>query len=171
MVCILGCDHYLQEYDLQDWQEEIRKIEHELKGKFYSVTEEIIRNQAIRFIGEECKPAQNTIPRKLAVELGCKYAEIDMSSEERERKGIPKNNERPGSDEQKRCNTLREEYMVERTYRESTLETSKLIVCGALHIDGLANRFRERGEEVATRNLLNEGWCDLPWDKLMRGEL
>jgi hypothetical protein len=42
MVYILGCDHYLQEYELQDWQDEIRKIERQLKEKFYSVTEKII---------------------------------------------------------------------------------------------------------------------------------
>jgi len=171
MVYILGCDHYLQEYELQGWQDEIRKIERQLKEKFYSVTEEIILDQAVKFIGEECKPGQNTIPRKLGTELGCKYAEIDMNSEERERKAIPKGYERLGSDEQKRCNALREDYMLERTYRESTLETSKLIVCGALHVEGLANRFRERGEEATTRNLLNEQWCDLPWDRMMRGEL
>jgi hypothetical protein len=171
MVYILGCDHYLQEYELQDWQDEIRKIERQLKEKFYLVTEEIILNQAIKFIGEECKPGQDTIARKLAMELGRKYAEIDMSSEERERKAIPKGYEKLGSDEQRRCNALREDYMLEQAYRESTLETSKLIVCGALHVEGLADRFRERGEDVTTRNLLNEQWCDLPWDRMMRGEL
>jgi hypothetical protein len=57
MVYILGCDHYLQDYDLQDYTEEIRKIERELKERFYSITEEIIRAKAITFVGEECKPA------------------------------------------------------------------------------------------------------------------
>ena len=171
MLHILGCDHYLQEYELQDCQEEIRKIEHELKKKFYSVIEEIIGGHAISFVGEECKPAQKTIPRELASERGCKYAEIDMSLTERERKGIPKNYEKLGNEEQRRCNALREEYMVDRTYSESTPEESKLIVCGALHIEGLASLFHKREKEVVTRNVLSEDWCDLPWDRMMRGEL
>jgi hypothetical protein len=171
MVHILGCDHYLQEYELQDGQGEIRKIEHTLKEKFYAVTEEIIRKHATKFVGEECKPAQKTIARELAAEFGCIYAEIDMSSAERERKGIPKNYERLGSEEQKRCNTLRESYIVERTYSEATPEESKLIVCGALHIDGLATIFRQREGEVVTRNVLNDEWCDLPWERMMRGEI
>jgi len=170
MVHILGCDHYLQEYDLQDYTEEIRKIERELKERFYLITEEIIRTQAITFIGEECKPAQRTIPRALAAEHRCKYAEIDMNSEERERRGIAKNYDDLGDDEQRRCWGLREDYMVERTYAESTVEAAKLIVCGALHIDGLERRFRER-EEVTTRNLLAEKWCVLPFERMMRGEL
>jgi hypothetical protein len=171
MVHILGCDHYLQEYELQDCQEEIRKIEHDLKKKFYSVIESIICDHAINFVGEECKPAQKTIPRELAAERGCKYAEIDMSSAERERKGITKNYEKLGNEEQKRCNALREAYMVERVYSESTPEESKLIVCGALHIEGLASIFRKREREVIIRNVLSEEWCDLPWEKMMRGEL
>jgi hypothetical protein len=171
MLHVLGCDHYLQGYDLQDWQDEIRKIEHELKGKFYAVTEEIIRAYAIKFVGEECKPAQDTIPRRLAAELGCKYAEIDMSMAERERNGIARNYEKLGEEEQKRCNALREEYMVERTYAESTLDASKLIVCGALHVEGLSNRFRERGEQVTSRNVLKEAWCVLPFERMMRGEI
>jgi hypothetical protein len=171
MVYILGCDHYLQDYDLQDYTQEIRKVERALKERFYSIIEEIIRAQTITFVGEECKPAQETIPRALAAELGCKYVEIDMASEEREKRGIAKNYDELGNDEQKRCYELREDYMVERTYVESTVEAPKLIVCGALHIDGLARRFREREEEVVTRNLLTKKWCVLPLDLMMRGAL
>ena len=98
MVRILGCDHYLQEYELQDCQEEIRTIEHDLKKKFYSVIEAIICSRAINFVGEECKPTQKTIPRELAAELGRKYAEIDMNSAERERNGIPKDYEKLGNE-------------------------------------------------------------------------
>ena len=130
-----------------------------------------MRANGIGFVGEECKPLQDTIPRRLAAELGCKYAEIDMAAEERERNGIPKNYERLGEDEQERSFAIREEYMVARVYRESSLQASKLIVCGALHINSLAKRFHDRGEIVTTRNLLNEEWCDLPWDRMIRGEL
>jgi len=171
MVYVLGCDHYLQEYELQDWQEEIRKVEQELKGKFYSLTEEVMRAYAITFVGEECKPAQDTIPRRLATEIGCKYAEIDMGTAERESNGIPRDYEKLGAEEQARCNALREEYMVKRTYSESTVEEAKLIVCGARHIEALASRFRDREREVIMRNALNEKWWDPPWERLMRGEI
>ena len=171
MVYILGCDHYLQEYELQDFQDEIRKIEHELKGKFYALTEEVIRTHCVKFVGEECKPGQDTIPRRLCAELGCKYAEIDMNSEEREKHGIPKNYEKLGNDEQQKCNALREKFMVQRTYSESTVEATRLIVCGALHIEGLAEQFREREPRVIVRSVLNETWWDPPWERMMRGEI
>jgi len=166
-----GCDHYLQEYELQGFQDEIRKIERELKGRFHALTEEIIRTHSIKVVGEECKPGQDTVPRRLSAELGCEYAEIDMNSEDREKHGIPKNYEKLGDDQQRRCNALREEFMVERTYSESTVETAKLIVCGALHMEALAQRFREREPQVIVRNVLNEKWWDPPWEKMMRGEI
>jgi hypothetical protein len=118
------------------------------------------------------------MPRELAAGRG-KYAEIDMNSPERERKGIPRNEEKPGNEGHRRGHALREEhYRVERTYSPSPPEESKLIVCGALHFDGLVSRFREREREVVARKVLGEQCRDLSWEsrdrswaRMMRGEL
>lgn len=94
MVYLLGCDHYLQEYNLGESNAEVRQIEHDLKNTFYSVIERIVQTHKIDFVGEECKPTQATIARAVAIELGCSYAEIDMPAAERERNEIAKDYQR-----------------------------------------------------------------------------
>src|ERR1700729_1577736 len=72
MVYLLGCDHYMQEYDLCEPTAGIQKIERELKEAFYLQIEQAVGGCNIEFIGEECSPAQRTIARAIAEERGCK---------------------------------------------------------------------------------------------------
>ncbi len=77
-VYILGCDHWLQPYDLCEPMPQFQEIERQLKQRFYSIVEELIKTQNIASFGEECKRNQRTIPQALAEENGCQYVEIDM---------------------------------------------------------------------------------------------
>ena len=158
MVYLLGCDHYLQEYDLTEPDEEVRTVECTTKKRFYDLTSEIMQREGIQFVGEECKPGQRTIPRVVASECACSYTEIDMPLQERERRGIPRNYQGLGEPERVRGYAMREDFMVERTYSQSTVDTNKLIVCGGEHLKGLETRFAQRGETVVTRNLTSEEW-------------
>jgi hypothetical protein len=158
MIYILGCDHNLQNYDLTEHDEEIAKIERLTKEKFYELTKEIVVSNEISFVGEECKQGQETIPRAIAGELACAYAEIDMTSEERASCDIARNYQALGQQEKDRVYVLREDYMVERTYSESTFDVRKLIVCGAEHLKGLQKRFELRGENVRAQDLTREEW-------------
>ena len=166
MVYILGSDHYLQDYQLGD-PEDVRKIEFDLKHKFYLIVEEIVGTHKIEFIGEECKVGQNTIPRAIAKEVCCKYAEVDMSAIEREKRGIARDYE-SREDEKARGCALREDYMVGRIYAESNVEARKLIVCGALHIESLAKGCQMRGDDVATRDLTKEAWLAAAYQERFR---
>jgi hypothetical protein len=158
MVFLVGCDHYLQEYELTESNDELRKLERKTKEQFYELSKEIIRGEQIQFIGEECMPNQKTIPRVLASELGCNHAEIDMPLEERAKRGIERNYQELGEAVRDRVYAMREEYMVERIYSESSPEMRKLIICGAEHIKGLHARLAERGERIALRDMTQEDW-------------
>src|SRR5579859_4275382 len=158
MVYLLGCDHYLQEYERTEPEDSLWKSEYAAKETFYEIGKEIIKAERIQFVGEECRQDQKTIPRALAAELGCSYAEVDMPLEHREKRGIARNYLELGDQERDRVYAMREEYMVGRIYSESAVETRKLIVCGAEHVEGLETRFRASGEEVTTRDLTKEDW-------------
>jgi hypothetical protein len=156
MVFLLGCNHYLQYYDLMETEEQLKKLEFQTKESFYELLQEIIQRRKIIFVGEECWPQAKTIAGVLASELSCHYAEIDMMIVQRRRRGVPDKYQELGSEERARCFAIREDYMVKRTYEESTADTQKLIVCGAEHLNGLEVQFSSHGEDVTTRDLTKE---------------
>lgn len=158
MVYLLGCDHYLQEYDRTESIDELWTAEHETKERFYELTKSIIESERIEFVGEECKHDQKTIPRALATELGRRYAEIDMALEERDIRSIPRDYQSLGEDVRTSVYNIREDHMVQRVYSESSIGLRKLIVCGAEHLKGLEARFRQKGEHLTTRDLTKEDW-------------
>ncbi len=158
MVYLLWCDHYLQEYDRTEPVEELWANERKTKEQFYELVKDVIKSERIRFIGEECNAGQRTIPRVLATELHCDYAEIDMPVEERDEKGIARHYQAMGREERTRVYNIREDYMVQRVYSHSRVDARKLIVCGAEHLKGLEARFRQEGEDVTARDLTKEDW-------------
>ncbi len=166
MVHILGCDHYLQSYDLREFMDEFRTIERELKGRFYSIVEDLIIANRVLLIGEECKPGERTIPQVLARERGCEYVEIDMPVEERKRQGIPDDYEQVGGEIRARAIESRERHMVSRSMQIDVGEGPRLIVCGAEHIAGLRLKFEEIGETVSTRNVVAERWFNPPFKRI-----
>jgi len=158
MVYVLGCDHYLQEYDRTEPDDSLWESECAAKRRFYEIAKGIIEAERIQFVGEECRPDQKTIPRALAAEVRCSYAEIDMAPGDREKRGIARNYQEMGDHERDRVYAIREDHMVERVYSESTVEMRKLLVCGAEHIKGLLTRLVEHGEEPVLRDLTKEDW-------------
>jgi hypothetical protein len=158
MVYLLGCDHYLQEYDRTESADELWAVEIKTKEKFYELVKNVVESERIQFVGEECKRGQKTIARVLATELQCSYAEIDMPIEERDRRGIARDYQKLGEEERNRVYNVREEYMVQSVYSESSVDTRKLIVCGAEHLKGLESRFLRTVEQVSKRDLRIEDW-------------
>jgi hypothetical protein len=158
MVYLLGCDHYLQEYDRTESLDELWKVERETKEQFYELTKNVIESEGIQFVGEECKKGQKTIPRILATELGCRYAEIDMPIEERDRRGIPRDYQSLGEEVRTSVYNLRENHMLQRVYSESNIGERKLIVCGAEHLKGLEARLRQSEGQLTKRDLTREDW-------------
>ena len=158
MVYLLGCDHYLQEYGRTESLDELWAVEFKAKEQFYELIKNVIGSERIQFVGEECKRGQKTIPRVLATELRCSYAEIDMPVEERDRRGIARDYQRLGEEERSRVYNIREGHMVQRVYSESNVDIHKLIICGAEHLKGLESHFSRRGEDVSKRDLTEEDW-------------
>jgi hypothetical protein len=158
MIYLLGCDHYLQEYERTESIDDLWAMERKTKEQFYDLTKHVIESERIDFVGEECKHDQKTIPRALATELGRRYAEIDMPVEERDRRGIARDYQSLGEDVRTSVYNMREDHMVQRVYLESSISLRKLIVCGAEHLKGLEARFKQEGEHLTTRDLTKEDW-------------
>jgi hypothetical protein len=171
MLHIVGCDHYLQPYELQEFMDDVRDIEKQLKGTFYSKLEELIKNKKVAIVAEECKPNQKTIPRVLAREQNAEYIEIDMPLEERHKLGIPDDYEQRGGAVRANAIELRERHMVEKTLTKCKRSDSCLVVCGSEHIAGLRQKLVSHGHDVAIRDVTAESWFDPPWAKPSRGEL
>lgn len=158
MVYLLGCDHYLQGYDRTESVDELWAEERKTKERFYELIKNIVESERIQFIGEECRQGQKTIPRVLSTELCCRYAEIDMPVQERDRRGIARDYQSLGEEERTRVYNIREEYMVQKVYSESNVGARKLIVCGAEHLERLAARFGQSGEQLTARDLTKDDW-------------
>lgn len=114
MVYLLGCDHYLQEYERTESVDELWAAEHKTKEQFYELTKNVIGAERIQFIGEECRHDQKTIPRVLANELACGYAEIDMPVEERDRRGVARDYQSLGEGVRTSVYNIREDYIVQK---------------------------------------------------------
>lgn len=148
----------MQEYERTESVDDLWAVERKTKEQFYELIKSVLESEQIDFVGEECKHNQKTIPRVLATELGSRYAEIDMPVEERDSRGIPRDYQSLGEDVRMSVYNVREDYMEQRVYSESSLGSRKLIVCGAEHLRGLEARFRQRGEQVSARDLTKEDW-------------
>lgn len=134
MIHIIGADHYLQPYGLKEWSDKSRLREKAMKAMFYSILREAIQSNGVRFVGEECKPNERTIPRAVAEERNCAYAEIDMPIAQRREAGIPDNYQSLGDEMRQRAYEIREQYVVARSIQSP--ENHKLIICGREHIAG-----------------------------------
>lgn len=156
MVFLLGCNHYLQYYDLMEVEEQLKKLEFQTRERLYELMQKLMQSREISFIGEECWPQTKTTASVLASELSCHYAEIDMLIAERRRRGILDNYKELGPPERDRGFAIREDHMVKRVYEESTVDAQKLIVCGAEHLAGLEVRFLSHCEDVMMRDLTKE---------------
>lgn len=156
MVFLLGCNHYLQYYDLMETDEQLKNLEFQTRGSLYELLQETIQSRKITFVGEECWPQTKTIARVLAPELSYHYAEIDMMIVERRLRGIPDDYQELDPAQRDRCFAIREDHMLKRVYEETTVDSHKLVICGAEHLKGLAARFSVHGEVVTTRDLTME---------------
>jgi hypothetical protein len=170
-VHVWGIDHYFQNYELKEWMDECRKIEVDIKGRFYKELETAIGEEKISVIAEECKKDEKTIPRALACEQKCEFREIDMPLDVRRANGIPDDYEQRGDEEKLRGYLVREQHMFAKAVENLTADTNLLVVCGTEHMQRIADTFSQAGHEVVIRNVATESWFDPPYRRLERGEL
>jgi hypothetical protein len=142
----------------------------QLKQKLEQILRRKVKERGVEFIGEEADFDSETIAER----LGLPWANIDMPKAERESRGIAEEQKRRirvpsylGSDARTGLttegyqrdvgsgwveleprlpsDTIREEYMFERVIKEAGDAQSITVICGILHSEELAKRFRRSG--------------------------
>ena len=189
-VYILGINHKLQISEVLSFGAELMQVEQAQKREFKELLESLVKDFQIQFLGEEmeieslwkerCEFLKNlatevgkpvpglakfeTVAAQIARNIGCDYAEIDMTLQERNRRGIPRNyTEEASMEEKERWNQVREEHMIEKTLRLARKFSNILIVCGSDHVDRLGMHFQQLGHVIVTRYVRDEPWYKEDW--------
>ncbi len=171
-IIIIGVNHQIQPAEILSGSSngKVQAFEREQKEAFGSFVYAKIEQRGVQFIGEEARHGQETVVERLCARDNRRYANIEMTLEERTARDIP-----PGYDEDQnlpeaervRCNREREAYMVERVLEQATDVESTLVICGRNHVVPLAERFHALGHSVDTTDLQGEGWYVEDWTQRM----
>ena len=142
-VTILGLDHETQ------WLDPTGDLREMLKTLFAQSRPELV--------AEEAHKLPTTVAQRLASAMDIAWLNVDMNDSERELNGISANVRRsPVSTEDgsfKMCefynpvsDGLREQHWIDQIKKASVAST--VLICGALHLDPVAQKLRECGYEV-----------------------
>ena len=140
----------------------IPRVIHDPRGdrerkRFELVLRKLVRDRTVDLIGEETYPEKNTIAKKVANRLGLRWEAIEMSLKARDELGITEDqNNRPhGNETRVSSDGIREEFMVWKSLHKAGGAQSILIICGRMHKDAVAQKFREAGHKVDLDGLCN----------------
>jgi hypothetical protein len=168
-VLIIGLNHQIQADIVRSMGPDIEQLEREQKDKFTQTIHRVIQQEKAQFVGEEGEHGVPLIAERVAQQLGCKHANVEMAPAERRQRGIPPDYSdlnRPYSQEQRDgWNTKREQYIVQSAIFGAGTSDKVIILCGRDHTDSLATRFRELAHDVETYDLNQEGWYVEDWLK------
>jgi hypothetical protein len=166
-VLVIGLNHQIQVDAIRSIGPEIEQLEREQKDGFAKGLHQVIQREKIQFVGEEGEHGVQLIAERVARQLGCKHANIEMTLVDRGKRGIPPdylNPRRPYTKEQRdKWTAEREEHMVQTAISGAGTSDRILILCGRDHTDSIATRFRNLGHEVETRDLSSEDWYVENW--------
>lgn len=167
-ILILGINHQIQQRQLFGWSSngKVQEFEQDQKEHFGQMLHEQIQKHRIEFVGEETNRAQESIAQEVCRKQNCRYANIEMTTEERARcKILPGYNENPtvSESEKIRGNREREAYMGDQILTEGHECNCVLVICGDMHSDALAARFRDAGHSTEIDDLRNYGWYIEDW--------
>jgi len=154
-IILLGIDHRFQKDDAT--------------GNFRTMLLTVLSGSQVDLICEEATPDVSTVARQTAGELGKPWVGVDMSTEERIRAGIQDELSKPRwypfckdgvwvarSFYYPHAYGIREEYWISRVLRPGI--ESYLVICGAMHFDPLAGKFRQKGCVVEGINVCAQEW-------------
>jgi hypothetical protein len=157
-IVVLGIDHRSQRSDLMLTQEIAR----------------LCRKHEITLITEETRREDATVARQVANECGIDWLPVDMDKEERKSAGIyetlckrpafdydPDTGQRPERHLYFRhADGIREEYWLDKA--EAAKNGARtLLVCGAVHVDPVAEKAEARGRSVAAKLFFPESLAAL----------
>jgi hypothetical protein len=143
-IIILGIDHQIQR-PFYSTDTDARDFARQQKARFADLIRIEIRQNRIRFVGEEANRTEDSIVEAVCLEENCRYLNIEMSVEKREQRRIPMqyNESKEISDAEKaRGNREREAHMVEEVLINAPDPSNVLVVCGSKHSNALADRYQ-----------------------------
>jgi hypothetical protein len=171
-ILILGINHQIQPADIRSWGSGggPQKFERGQKEHFALLLQETIAENGVQIVAEESRHGQETITMRVCESANCRYANIEMSPDERSVRGIP-----PGYNEnldttpsdRERWNREREEYIAEKAMSEASGAESAMVICGRNHVQVLVERFSHFGHTVETNDLQNQSWYIEDWMERM----
>jgi hypothetical protein len=168
-VLIIGVGHKLQEAKgakdsslIRSWKDLFERL---LKQRIDDADVAFIGEET-RFIDDEGTDSIETTAKTIALDRGLLWRNIDCTSSAKMALGIAKEQKAHPSMEQlgvgfvfreKRVTSdaIREEYMVWRAQLDAANVDSILLICGNLHVEQLATRFRRDGLQVETDYFCN----------------
>jgi len=167
-IFIVGINHQIQPVDIRSWGSggEPQEFERQRKEHFAGFVQESITAKAIQIIAEETKHGEESITQRVCASAKCRYANIEMTPDERKARGIPpgynENSNTPANDRE-RWNQEREESMATKLISEAGSAERVMVVCGRMHVQALAGRFANGGHTVETDDLQNQPWYIEDW--------
>jgi hypothetical protein len=175
-ILILGLNHQIQRRVITSWGSDGKPqaFEKDQKDRFTELLREILHKYQIEFVGEETRPGEESLTEWVCKEQNCRYANVEMTPEERTRRKIlPGYNENPDfTDEEKaRGNDERENYMMDEILKQAQGAQNSLVICGRMHSDLFAERFRSLGHAIEIDDLQNKNWYVEDWQHHMMHNL
>ena len=171
-ILIVSVNHQIQPAQILGMSTDgkLEAFEREQKETFATFVQSKILERGVQFIAEEARHGQETVIQRLCSLNNWRYANVEMTPEERTDRNIPPGYHEDQSlpeTEKVRCHREREEHMFERILGEVGDAESHLIICGRIHTAPLTDRFHELGHSVETTDLQDENWYIEDWHQLM----
>jgi hypothetical protein len=167
-ILVVGVHHVLQDPNPSGFARDVPPGESDDKARFRQMLEKVIISRGVSIIGEEQLQGRETIPRRVADALGIQHEYVEMSREERARRGIPENYacdcSLPAAQVQA-YHREREAYWVARIEALAPANASCVLVCGRDHIDSLATLLVSRQHIVDRVDVASLPEFDLNWVK------
>lgn len=168
-VLIISVNHQIQPRLIKGGSSDgsVEAFERGQKERFAQLLQTKIRERSMEFLGEEARYDEETIAQKICELENCRYANIDMTPEERERRNIPPGYADEGSKvceaEIARCHREREQYMCQKALAETGESKSILLICGRTHAGPMNRELERRGHSVEIIDLKDQSWYVENW--------
>ncbi len=167
-VIIFALDHRLQ---LENHGQNTSSVDSAQQELLKNEITGLLKANNVTLIGDEVNESKTSIFESLAETLRVRYVKIDMPSEQRQSQKCSGDYSHPVSEcdfpstaewnaDVARCHELREEYMFNRVMKDHRSGDRVLVLCGLIHQEPLARRFRSVTKEVHNKTLLEYAWFD-----------
>lgn len=168
-ILIVSVNHQIQPRMIKGASSDgsVEAFERGQKESFVRLLQTEIRERRIEFVGEEARYDEETMAQRICELENWRYANIDMTPQERERRNIPPGYADEGSKlpeaEIIRCHREREKYMCQKALSEAGISKSILLICGRVHAAAMAKELGRQGHKVEIVDLLDQSWYVENW--------